>query len=302
MEQALVSIIVVSYNHSLYIKECLDSIKSQTHTNIELIVADDASKDNSVEIFENWLSENNYFAKKNFHKENTGLATTLNECMEMVTGKYIKLIAADDYLHPQSIEKCLAKFNENDKLGFVFSDTYFVDKHSNLLDRNLFSRELYSLPYEQLKDELMNKCFICGPTILISCKAWTEAGKYNPTKIVEDYDRWLRIITMGYEFGVVIEKLAYYRSHGENISSKSNGKLQEEVFMLNFKYSTRKLFLNTEIENIYLRTSHRYSREFFDVYKKYKYCDDFSYFFIKNDMQFALKVYRIVKQKLSIKN
>ena len=56
----LVTIVVISYNQSKYIKENLDSIKAQTYLNIELIVADDASPDNSVEIFESWLKHNNY--------------------------------------------------------------------------------------------------------------------------------------------------------------------------------------------------------------------------------------------------
>lgn len=302
MEQPLVSVIVVSYNHSKYIRENLDSIKAQTYPNIELIVADDASADNSVEVFEAWLSENHYTAKKVFHKQNTGLATTLNECLEIVSGKYVKLIAADDYLHPESIEKCVTAISENDNIGFVFSDMHYVDNNSQLLDRNLFSSEIYHHSPEQLKDELLNRCFICAPTALISHKALKETGKYNPNKIVEDYDRWLRMITSGYELRCIPEKLAYYRSHGENISSNSNDRMQEEVFMLNFKYSNGNLFLNSEIENIYLRAKYRYSHEFFNSYKKYQYKDTISYCLIKNNLPILLKMYRIIKQKLNIKN
>lgn len=302
MEQPLVSVIVVSYNHSKYIRENLDSIKAQTYPNIELIVADDASKDNSVEVFEAWLSENNYSAKKNFHKQNTGLATTLNECLEIVSGKYVKLLAADDYLHPESIEKGVNEISKSDNIGFVFSDMYYVDNNSQFLERNLFSSEIYHHSPEKLKDELLNRCFICAPTTLISFKAIKDTGKYNPSKIVEDYDRWLRIIISGYELRCIPEKLAYYRSHGENISSNSNGRMQEETFILNFKYSNRNLSLNTEIENIYLRTKYKYSQEFFDGYKNYRYKDTLSYLLIKNNKPTLLKLYRIIKQKLNIKN
>lgn len=69
MENPLVTVIVVSYNHSKYIEENLDSIKNQTYKNIQLIVADDASKDNSAETFEQWLSKNNYPAEKIFIKK-----------------------------------------------------------------------------------------------------------------------------------------------------------------------------------------------------------------------------------------
>lgn len=301
MEQPLVSVIVVSYNHSKYIRENLDSIKAQTYPNIELIIADDASADNSVEVFEEWLSENNYVVKKNFHTKNTGLATILNECLEMISGKYVKIIAADDYLHPESIEKCVKAISENDNIGFVFSDMYYVDNDSQLLERNLFSSEIYHYPPEKLKDELLNKCIVCAPSVLISYEALKTTGKYNPAKIVEDYDRWLRIITCGYDLHVIPEKLVYYRFHGESITFNSNGKIQEEAFILYFKYSNKYLFLNSNIEKIFLK-GYKYNQEFFENYKVYKYKDVLTYFFIKNNLPILLKIYRIIKKKLNIKN
>lgn len=301
MEQPLVSVIVVSYNHSKYIRENLDSIKAQTYPNIELIIADDASKDNSVEVFEAWLSENNYSAKKNFHKQNTGFTTTLNECLEMVTGKYVKIIAADDYLHPESIEKCVNVISKSDNIGFVFSDMYYVDNNSQFLEKNLFSSEIYHDSPERLKDALFNKCIVCAPSVLISYQALKSTGKYDPSKIVEDYDRWLKIVTSGYELRCIPEKLVYYRFHGESITFNSNGKIQEEAFILYFKYSNQYLFLNSEIEKIFLK-GYRYNQDFFDSYKNYKYKDTLTYLFIKNNQPTLLRMYRIIKQKLNIKN
>lgn len=73
MESPLVTIVVVSYYQSKYIEENLNSIKAQTYPNIELIVADDASPDNSVEVFETWLKENNYPAKElSYQKHRAG--------------------------------------------------------------------------------------------------------------------------------------------------------------------------------------------------------------------------------------
>jgi alpha-1,3-rhamnosyltransferase len=60
LEKPLVSIVVVSYNHAHFLEENLNSIKAQTYPSIQLIVADDASKDNSIEVYENWLEKNNY--------------------------------------------------------------------------------------------------------------------------------------------------------------------------------------------------------------------------------------------------
>jgi len=129
-----ISIICVSYNHSKYIIECLNSVKNQTYNNIELILADDASSDNSVEIFEKWLKENNFPVKKNFHTKNIGLVRTLNECIKLATGKYIKYLSCDDFLHPEFIEKGIKKLEElSDDYGMIFTDCYSINNSSEIV-------------------------------------------------------------------------------------------------------------------------------------------------------------------------
>ena len=161
MEKPLVSIVVVSYNHAHFLEENLNSIKAQTYPSIQLIVADDASKDNSIEVYENWLEKNNYPAIKNFHTKNTGLATTLNECIDLIEGKYVKFIAADDYLHPEAIEKCVNKLEElGNDYGMVFTDTWAINNKSEITkDIADYNANQY-LNKEELRekmDNLMNK-------------------------------------------------------------------------------------------------------------------------------------------------
>lgn len=142
----LVSIIVISYNHEKYIRENLNSVKEQTYSNIELIVADDASQDNSVEVFEQWLLENNYKAKKNYHHNNTGIAVILNECIDIATGKYIKIIAADDFLHENTIEKCISKLEElSEEYGMIYTDVYTIDEDSKICQDIMDCNSSYSI-------------------------------------------------------------------------------------------------------------------------------------------------------------
>jgi glycosyltransferase involved in cell wall biosynthesis len=138
MEKPLVSIIVCCFNHSKFVKQLLDSIKAQTYNNIQLILSDDASSDNSVEVYEAWLKENNYQAVKNFHKTNTGLATILNEGLDLVKGKYMKFISADDYLHPNAIEKCVNKLEElGNDYGIYYGEIQIIDENNQeVLDRD----------------------------------------------------------------------------------------------------------------------------------------------------------------------
>ncbi|MBQ0151497.1 MAG: glycosyltransferase, partial [Chryseobacterium sp.] len=228
----LVTIVVVSYNHSRFIKENLDSILSQTYPNIQLIVADDASPDNSVEVFEEWLSDNNYPALKNYHKKNTGLATTLNECIKLAKGKYIKLIAADDYLHPDAIEECVAKMEESgDQYGMVHTDTYCIDNSSTIIKDFANYNELGNIDPLEFGKKLIEGNRIAALTVMMRLDVVIETGDYDAYYLAEDYYRWL-MINNKYLIAYIPKKLAYYRLHENNISKLKAEKIEQENLIL----------------------------------------------------------------------
>lgn len=235
-KKELVSIIVCSYNHENYIRECLDSIKSQTYPNIQLIVADDASPDNSPQVFLNWLSENNYPAKTNFHQKNTGLSSMLNECIELVEGKFVKIIAADDFLHPEAIEKCVTKLESlDDQFGMVFTDTYTVDNDSRIIQDIADYDTLGNIDPHLFRKELIKGNRIAALTVIMKTNILKETGKYDTKFIVEDYYRWLKI-NEKYLIAYIPEKLAYYRMHSENISKVRNEKIEMETILLQMMF------------------------------------------------------------------
>jgi len=238
MENPLVTVIVVSYNHSKYIQENLDSIKNQTYKNIQLIVGDDASSDNSVEVFSNWLKDNIYTAVTNFHTENTGLATMLNECIELAEGKYIKIIAADDYLHPESIESCVnALENSGEDFGMVFTDFWTIDDDNKPVDffLNYENKDFFN-PDNSLKDDQLVKynCIV-APTVLMRTETLLETGKYNPSLILEDHDRWLKINEIK-KICFINKKLAYYRVLPTSITGTRHERMMEEDLYIRMKY------------------------------------------------------------------
>src|SRR6202022_442605 len=100
MGQPLVSTIVLSYNHSRYVLETLESVRAQTYKTTQLIIVDDCSTDNSLLIFEHWLRENNLTCTFIRHKENLGICKSLNEALVVSTGKYVSTIASDDLWLP----------------------------------------------------------------------------------------------------------------------------------------------------------------------------------------------------------
>lgn len=258
MDQPLVSIVVISYNQGKYIKENLDSIKSQTYDNIQLIVADDASKDDSVEVFDKWLLENNYSAEKNYHLTNTGLATTLNECFELIKGKYVKFIAADDYLHPSAIEKCVRKLEESGRdYGMVFTDTFCIDEHSVLRYDISHFDSLGTFEPVRFQKDLLKVNKIAALTVLMRTNVLKETGKYESSFLVEDYFRWLKI-SEKYFISYIPEKLAYYRLHNSNISKLKEEQIAQEEVMLSIlfdKTGYNKERINAFVKQRYLKNA-----------------------------------------------
>ena len=105
-KQPLVSIIVITYNSSKYVLETLESAKAQTYQNIELIVSDDCSIDNTVEICREWIENN----KERFVRtelitaeKNTGIPANCNRGVKAAQGEWVKLIAGDDILYNNCI-------------------------------------------------------------------------------------------------------------------------------------------------------------------------------------------------------
>ncbi|MEY8758573.1 glycosyltransferase family 2 protein [Chryseobacterium tongliaoense] len=272
MEQPLVTVVVVSYNHAGYIKECLDSIKNQTYKNIQLIVGDDASPDNSVEVFEQWLLENNYPAEKNFHSKNTGLAEMLNECIQLTKGKYIKLIAADDYLHPEFLEKTVHTLeNKDETFAVAFSGAYIVNEDKSVIEY-YGNFDFYKDEYQFRKLE-RTRNFVPGLSALIKTKALIETGPYNKEILLEDYDKWLKI-NENYFFAFIPENLAYYRRHEENISKIKARLVFVEEILLKLKYDPdleNKSETNKSVKKIYLTSTDKQElKNVFEKYNQYK--------------------------------
>jgi glycosyltransferase involved in cell wall biosynthesis len=96
-EWPLVSAIMLCYNQARFVVECLDGIKAQNYPNLELIVHDDASKDDSVAVIKGWLSKNSGIRHRFLRSEsNLGICRSLNRAMSHTRGKYICGITADD--------------------------------------------------------------------------------------------------------------------------------------------------------------------------------------------------------------
>ena len=239
MNQPLVSVICACYNQSRYVIESLESVKNQTYKNLEIIIWDDASKDDSVKIIEEWISDhsdlNIQFIK---NRENRGICKSLNTAQNQSTGKYIQLLALDDILYPDKITRhveILEKSAENEVL--VFSEADLMDDLSKKYQNKFlaFHKNYLSLKSGNFYDDLMAANFIPGMSILFKSESLKKIGPWDENLLYEDYDMLLRL-SKKYEFIFDEKTTVAYRLHDQNTHKVLSSKMYKSQYLLRLKH------------------------------------------------------------------
>jgi alpha-1,3-rhamnosyltransferase len=284
----LVSIIVVSYNHSAFLIECLDSVLAQSYKNWELIVADDASKDSSQSVIEDWLLKNDMAnVQKVFHTKNVGLCRTLNECLALVKGQYIKLIAADDVMLPVLLQQSINKLTSLDNdYGLVYSNAMIIDEHSIQVESKTLLDPNIEAPSGWVREKLTNGNFVPALSVMMRTEVYDKIGKYAEDIVTEDYDTWLRT-SQFFKFAYINEVLSCYRVHSANISAQLD--FSSDVIRTlikndidgEFSEKIKKLVM----DRYYLKTM---KPEIFESYKQFKFNKKWLVFCIENKLPYRL--------------
>ncbi len=233
MNSELVSIIVVSYNHEKFIIDCLESIKAQTYENIELILSDDCSPDNTYDLAKKWCDENrdrfsNLIAYRN--EKNVGVTANCNRGLSNANGRYIKIFASDDILFPSAISDLVGYLSDNPQHDLVYSNVVVVDENAHFpVDTAVYTDKLYKkrpLEGSGLIDALYKGNFVSATGALIRKETFDKYGIYAEKYSFEDYEYWLRVAAKGGSIGYLDKVTAGYRKLGSSIDHF--GKSEEE--------------------------------------------------------------------------
>jgi glycosyltransferase involved in cell wall biosynthesis len=222
----LVSVCVASYNQADFVCATLDSIVAQSYRNIELIIVDDCSKDNSVAIINDWLNRYNSTNKQNklniqfYAKEiNSGVCATFNLALQKSKGKYINIIGTDDIMLPEKISKQVALLERSsDDVGLVYSDAYLMDSKGDCLFGKfiqLHRSRIINIAQDDVFDMLIEGNFIPIMSVLWKKKCFDMCGGFDEALIYEDYDMLLRV-ALRYEFIFSDFTSVKYRLHNSN--------------------------------------------------------------------------------------
>lgn len=217
IKSPLVSIIVPSFNHANYISDCICSIALQDYRNIELIIIDDGSKDDSVLRIE----EMRNFCERRFvrfefrSRVNLGLSATMNEALAWCEGEFVAPIASDDMLFRRKTSLQVSHMQRFPDCAAVFGTTEIIRESE-------IGRKGAVRPFRSYKfsDIFLHKHNLPASTQMIRSRVLREIGGYKNGVIIEDWTMWLAIAKRGHSLHNIGEPLALYRLHGSNISNQ----------------------------------------------------------------------------------
>jgi glycosyltransferase involved in cell wall biosynthesis len=186
-EKPLVSVVIPSYNHGRFLPEAIDSVRGQTHGNVEVVVVDDGSSDDTVAVA-------GRLGVRCVSQPNRGCAAARNTGLGATTGDFVVFLDADDRLLPHALEANLDAFDEHPEAALVSGSYVFVTADGRRASRTLSLRT----PTDYRDDHyaaLLRVNFLGPPAALMYRRApLVEAGGFRPSlKHAEDYDLSLRL-------------------------------------------------------------------------------------------------------------
>jgi len=190
--QPLVTIVAISFNQEKYVIDTLDSIRKQTYPFIQLIIADDGSKDETKNLIAKWIKENLPGTIFLNHPVNLGITKNLNSALPYIKGEFYQFIGCEDIMMPDKIGKQVALLNTNKEYDIVYSDMLCMDENGILEKTSFYKTNELKHPSGFIYEPLLEKCFITTPTVLMNSKVLFELGGDNEALEVNDYDFWIR--------------------------------------------------------------------------------------------------------------
>lgn len=226
----LVSVYVVTYNSAEYVIETLNSVYNQTYNNIELIITDDASTDNTIELCKRWLNNHqDRFSDVQLVTSaiNTGISANCNRAVKVAKGYWLKGIAGDDILLPNCVSDNVDYISRHNHISFLFSRRLeFGDtKEIENIKRNRNKREyFYDMPSkQQFWDLVMNECCLPACTAFIHRQTLLSLGAFDESvPMYEDFPLWVKATKCGYKMWLMDVPTVKYRVAASGISFGRN--------------------------------------------------------------------------------
>lgn len=235
----LISVAMPVYNGEKYLAEAIESILKQTFSDFELIIINDGSTDNSLQVMRTYQKRDSRI--RLVTRENRNLVTTLNEIVDLARGKWFARMDQDDISLPNRFERQLQWL---EKTGADLCGTWI--QFFGVGDRRIW--QTFETD-EAIKIDMLFKCPIAHPSVFMKSELIKKIRYNKNWEKAEDYELWVRAAMADWKMTNVQEVLLMYRRHNEQISfatSNKQRKLTNKVQNTYWKYMEKKLFSFSE--------------------------------------------------------
>jgi glycosyltransferase involved in cell wall biosynthesis len=219
-----VSVIIPSYNHEKYVAEAIQSVLDQTYQDFEIVITDDGSSDNTVEVIKSFTDPR---IRLFCLPKNRGACVAANHCIKESKGEFIALLNSDDVFVPEKLEKQVNFLDLHFDIGAVFSYAQFIDDESNVFsqDKNIYYQNFIQSNknrFEWLNYFFFNGNCLCHPSILIRKECYGAVGRYDQRLAqLPDLEFWIRLCQK-YEIFIIPEKLVKFRLRNNEANVSGN--------------------------------------------------------------------------------
>lgn len=212
----LISVVIPCYNHGAYLEEAVESVLAQTYQHFEIVVVNDGSTDPyTIDLLHSFDKPK----CRVHHTDNHGLSAARNSGIRVTEGDYICCLDADDKYHPDYFKKAIAILNEDeeDRYGAVPAWVQFFGT-SDLLWKTIGNNSEGFAPFLQgIRNNIQSATMfrrIC----------WEQIGGFDESMTLgyEDWDFWLKMLDLGYEWYCLEEPLIYYRQKEQSMVTQAD--------------------------------------------------------------------------------
>lgn len=234
MTAPLVTYVIPSYNHARYIRQTIQSVLQQTYPNIELIVIDDGSSDESPQIIAELAREHGFIFER---QQNQGLSRTLNRAIAMARGKYFCTLGSDDIALHDKTEKQVRLMEQREDIGVCGGNALTIDSDGMIVAKQKIH------PYRELTfdDVFQFKPGIAASSAMIRMDALRKLGGYDPAIRLEDMYMWFKLTAANYRMAGLNDVLIYYRKHATN-TYKNHGFMYDNMMQTFAPYAQHPLY------------------------------------------------------------
>jgi glycosyltransferase involved in cell wall biosynthesis len=233
LDVPLVSIGVASFNNAVYLIETLESIRAQTYSNWEVIIVDDASKDESAKLAADWLNAHpDVRGQLLVNEYNKGVCHTFNRFLEAASGEYISIIGSDDTFLPNKLATQVPLLvASSPNVGVIYSDLSKMDAAGKVFVPSVYDTGQIRPFSGNIWLEMLKTNFVGAMSVLIRRSCIEQIGHFDEALAYEDWDMWLRIARK-FEFLYQPIITVLYRVHKSSATSTRLKQMNESSCML----------------------------------------------------------------------